>query len=337
MSREAPAQAHVAPGAIVDYDYMDGPEIKRHPPSCVDSFREDHRAMYSRLYGGAWILTRFDDIRAVFIDSEHFLQWPDGVPPTPYGAVDIPGHLNPPLHTSYRRLLAPLWSPRRIERLEADVRAVAQGRLRELAPQGRCEFRRDFAIRLPAAMFCSLFGLPLDDFSTFESMAADTVYGPARARRVEGEEGAKRVRAQITKTIRRFMADLLEERRADRGEDLISFLLDAKLDGDRGLTDDEIVNIAGFFFRAGTDSTAGAITYAFSYLEQHAGLRQQLIDDPSIAENAATELIRLTAFITLPVWQCPTSRLPESRCGRATSSCCRRAARTTTTARSRIQ
>jgi cytochrome P450 len=296
INHQTDVPAHVRANLVLPYDYLRSFQSFEHPPSALDGLREDYPAFYSNFYGGYWVLTRYEDIRAVFSDPDVYRQWPDGVPAAPFGGTNIPIHLNPPTHTVYRKILMPLFTPRRIAKLEADVRQIARQQLEKLRNVGRCEFVRDFALTLPAAMYCSLLGLPLERFRIFNDLSNQIIYGPIVTRRERGEEAGRAVRATAAKQVRQLLASLMHQRRAEPGDDLIGFLLAARLDGEKPLTDDEIINIAATFFYAGTDSTAAAISYAFLFLASHPGHRKQLIEHPEYLSHAAEELLRYNSF-----------------------------------------
>ncbi len=295
MADEAPTRfqipAHVQPELVRDYDYIAGPELMAHPPCAVESLRDQGRIFYTTVNGGAWVLTRYADIRAAFQDAELFPQWGKGV----FARTYIPLMLDPPEHHTYRKLLLPLLSPGRVRALEQVVRQTAREQLAKIAPTGRCEFVADFAIVLPAAMFCGLLGLPVERFAEFNEMSFDLIYAPAQIRLTQGDEAANAHRVQANQRIEAFILSMVARRKSEPGDDMISFLLNSKI-GDRPMTDDEVFNISTLMFFAGTDSTGSLISYAFAYLARHPDLRQRIIDDPSVIPQATDELTRFHGF-----------------------------------------
>jgi cytochrome P450 len=279
---------------VIDYDPVAGPEVSAHPPSALDSFRDRARIFYTTFGGGYWVPTRYEDIVAAFRDTEMFPQW-GTLSPNWTERMHMPLRLNPPEHHPYKKMLLGMFSPRRVARLEPLVRQTARGRLAELALDGQCELVSDFALALPAATFCGLLGLSPDQFPTFNGLSFELVYGAERVRESQGAQAAAAVRAQIMSTIEGIIADLLPERRARRGADIISFLLDATVDG-RSLTDEEILNIASLLFFAGTDSTGSLIAYSVSYLASHQEAKRVLADRPELIAQAAEELARFHGF-----------------------------------------
>jgi cytochrome P450 len=179
--------------------------------------------------------------------------------------------------------------------MEDMIREVARRRLKELSPKGEMEFVSEFALALPAAMFCGLTGVPLDRFETIHDLAHELVYGPHE---VDGPEAAKAVRAKAMAKIDALVAEKLAECRAKPADNAIGILIDSKVEG-RPLNDEEILNMVTLLFFAGIDSTAGAIAYAHLFLAQHPEHRHQLIskiDDGEYIWQASEELLRFHGF-----------------------------------------
>ncbi|WP_419709612.1 cytochrome P450 [Pseudomonas sp. NFX224] len=280
---------------VVDYDHIHGPEISVFPPSAVDGFREDLRAFYSSRHGGFWVLTRYEDIRAAFRDHELFVQHAQGLPLNPYSRIHIPLMLNEPDHGIYRKLMVPIFAPRMVARLEEVVRTVAKEQIARIASLGECEFVDDFAISMPSAMYCGMLGVDPSNFRKFNDLSVGLVFGAADVLLQEGEDAARHYRKSVSEEIDEILLDLIAQRKSQPGDDIISILLDADL-GDRKLTDDEVLNMASLLFFAGTASTTSMMTYAFMFLAQNPEHRQQIIDNPSLTRQAATEMIRYHGF-----------------------------------------
>jgi cytochrome P450 len=280
---------------VVKYDHIHGPEVSAFPPNAVDGFREDRAAFYSSCYGGFWVLTRYEDIRAAFRDHELFVQHAAGLPHNPYSRIHIPLMLNEPDHGKYRKLMVPIFAPKMIARLEAIVRDVARKQIARIAPLGECEFVDDFGIAIPAAMYCGMLGIDTLHFRKFNDLSVGLIFGAADVLLAEGEQAAKEYRAKVSRDIDDTLKDLIAQRKTQRGEDIISILLDAEFEG-RKLADDEVLNMASLLFFAGTASTTSMMTYAFMFLAEHPAHRQQIIDNPQNIRQAATELIRYHGF-----------------------------------------
>ncbi|HTU13112.1 MAG TPA: cytochrome P450 [Allosphingosinicella sp.] len=292
-----PFPNHVRAEDVLPYDFVHGPEIRANPNACLDGIRDQRAVFYSTFYGGFWVFTRYDDIRKLF-QNHALLEQNEGTPHVPYGRKFIPLRLNPPEHIAYRRLMTPIFAPRQIAKLETMIRGVAKERLAAIAPLGQADFVADFALALPAAMFCGFVGFPVEKFDLFRRLDHDLIYAPQEALKRGDAEGARRIRAAAQAEIDAIVVELIAARRKQPGDDAISILLDAKVH-DRPLTDDEILNMVTLLFFAGTDSTAGAIGYVHGFLAAHPAHKQTLIDhidDEDFVWKAAEELLRFHAF-----------------------------------------
>src|SRR5688500_19915320 len=104
--------AHVPPEVVVDYDPVDGEEIKTFPPTAVDGLRDKYRIFYTPFNGGYWFPTRHEDIRSVYERPEIFAQGGTLSPPQ-FRPRMIPLSLNGDEHRFWRRVLQPMFSPDR--------------------------------------------------------------------------------------------------------------------------------------------------------------------------------------------------------------------------------
>lgn len=298
VSEKTDIPAHIPKELLVDYDPSHGPEVMKFPPAAVNEVQKRHRVAYSTRYDGFWVFTRYNDIRAAYQNAELFEQHMGGLHRAPFNRIYLPLSLNPPEHVKYRRPLTPIFGPKQIRALEPLIREVARERLSEIAKLGKVNFASEFALGVSSAMFCGMIGRPVSDFPILDRMSTELVYDVLATYRKDGPEAAQAQRARVAKEIEDFMAELIPERRKNPGDDAISMLLEAEVDG-RKLTEDEILNMSSLLFFAGTDSTAAAVTYAHIFLAENIGHRQQIIDnlgDDSFIWNAAEELMRYNGF-----------------------------------------
>jgi hypothetical protein len=291
-------QQNIPADLVVDYDHIHGPQVMAFPPAAMDELREERPIFYSNRYGGFWVVTRYDDIRAVLQDHETYNQHPYGLPRNPYNRVHIPSMLNPPDHTRYRRVMAPIFSPRMIAKLEPIVRDVTRQQLAKIAPLGKADFVNDLCMVPPTAMYCGMLGVDPQSFPDLNKVSEALIFGAADVLAREGEEAARKFREETSSTIDDILRPILEDRKLNPGEDLLSILLDADLEG-RKLTEDEVFNIASLLFFSGTDSTASMMSYSLMFLAQNEGHRQQIITnlhDAEFIHKACQELARYNGF-----------------------------------------
>jgi cytochrome P450 len=210
----------------------------------------------------------------------------------------IPQQIDPPDQTKYRKILDPRFSRRRMLELAPAVRADANALIDKIVDTGECEFDRDFAIPLPCNAFLHLMGLPPEELENFLDMK-DGIIRP-HLRTTDLEE-ATQIRADTGKRIYAFFETLIDQRRANPQDDLMTYLVDVELEGEK-LSRNEILDICFLFLLAGLDTVTATLGCNIAYLAGNPEQRRRLVDDPSRIEGAVEELLR---------WETPVTAVPR--------------------------
>ena len=135
----------------------------------MDQLREQYPIFKTTMGPGFWNVTRMDAVcealqdPAVFSSSAIF-----PIEPDPKYSL-LPLMLDPPLHTRWRQLLAPWFSPGAVGKLEGKVRQRCIDLIEPLVDRGRCDFLHDFAYEFPTTIFLEMMGLPLEDAGQFQA------------------------------------------------------------------------------------------------------------------------------------------------------------------------
>src|ERR1700722_8569493 len=158
--------SHVPADLVRDFDYHTDAGFLRDPFEGMDAVR-DQRVFFSPRYGGYWVLTRYEDIRAVFQDAEGFSSADVAIPSGRYPRMLRPLALDPPEHGAYRQVLTAAFSPRAAQRREAEVRSVCLELIDGFAGDGRCDLLSAFTKPLPTRIFVALMGLPVTEAAQF--------------------------------------------------------------------------------------------------------------------------------------------------------------------------
>jgi cytochrome P450 len=208
----------------------------------------------------------------------------------------IPLQVDPPGHVKFRRLLDPLFSPKEVAKLEPEVRRLVTEMIDAFIAQGECELSDQLAIPLPCTVFLALMGLPLDDLDLFLRFKDDII-------RPVGEtpDAAKAVQAATGQEIYAYFQNVVDARRAEPRDDLISGFIEAEVDGQR-LTDHDILDISYLFLLAGLDTVTASLTCAVAYLANHPDRRDAISADLSLVPAAVEELLR---------WETPVPGVPR--------------------------
>jgi cytochrome P450 len=233
----------------------------------------------------AWLVTRFDDVRRVLIDprfSRAEASKP-GVADTGLGqasAGSILG-LDPPEHTRLRRLVAGAFTARRVEALRPRVTDLVERLIddMEALPQP-VDLVENFSLPLPVQVICELLGVPAADRHLFHEWS-DSVMGIADASAAEA--GQER--------LWQYFVELIERKRKDPADDLMSALIEAR-DNDDRLTEDELVRMGLTLLVAGHETTANQINLFLLTLHEYPGQLARLQAKPEIIPEAVEELMR---------------------------------------------
>lgn len=206
----------------------------------------------------------------------------------------IPLQVDPPDHRNYRRLLDPIFAPRRMNAIEPDVTRMVNELIDAFIDRGACDFAEELAVPLPSSVFLRLVGLPLSQLDMFLEMK-DGILRPA-GNDLDEVAASQKVAAE---RIENYFAGVIEERKAnpEGQDDLLSLFLTAEIEGQR-LTQDEIIGICFLFILAGLDTVTDSLECFMSYLAQHPDQRQHIVDDPSIIPSTVEELLRWESPVT---------------------------------------
>ncbi len=210
----------------------------------------------------------------------------------------IPLQVDPPEHRNYRRLLDPIFAPRRMNAIEEDVAAMVNERIDRFVDRGRCEFTDELAVPLPSAVFLRLVGLPLSQLDLFLEMK-DGILRPSGNDLDQIQSSQK----EAARRIEEYFAGAIEERRRSTGhdDDILSLCMAAEIEGQR-LTDDEIVGIFFLFILAGLDTVTDSLECFFAHLARNPEHRRSIVDDPTVIPSAVEELLR---------WETPVTTVPR--------------------------
>jgi cytochrome P450 len=263
-------------------------------------------------FNGFWSLTKYDDVLFVSRHPELFISSkgisgpgvrdPERFPnvQTQPGGVSIIT-MDPPRHVKLRRLVNRGFTPRAVDALEPQIRRTTTAILDRVAGRGACDFVLEVASQLPLAVICGLLGLEpahwplMFELTNMVLGAGDPEY---QADVEEGERGSDMARLQTAWVGRQrmmaFFKDILEERRAHPGDDLVSVLLASEVDGDK-LSEVDILAFCFLLVLAGNETTRNAISGGLVALCQHPAERARLRAEPALLDSAVEEILRWTS------------------------------------------
>ena len=213
-----------------------------------------------------------------------------GEQPRPFGT---PGFLflDPPDHTRLRKLVSKAFSPKVVKALEPDITALVDGLLDKAAQAGEFDAVEQLAHPLPVAVICRLLGVPIEDEPQFSSASTILAQGLDPFVTFTGETQGLEERLRAGMWLRGYLRELLERRRAEPGEDLMSGLIAVEESGDQ-LTEEEIVATCNLLLIAGHETTVNLIANAILAMLRHREYWVALAADSDRAPAIIEETLR---------------------------------------------
>jgi cytochrome P450 len=199
----------------------------------------------------------------------------------------IPLQIDPPKHVKYRRILDPLFAPRKMAALEEETVELVDRLMDRFVDQGACDFHQDFAVPLPCTVFLRLMGLPLEELDVLLALKEGIIRPPGHSL-----EEQQPIRNKTAQQIYEYFERAIDRAMTDgRDDHLLAAIMRAEVDGER-LTREEVLDICFLFLIAGLDTVTDSLDCIFAHLAQHPEHRQAILDDPSIIPSALEELMR---------------------------------------------
>jgi cytochrome P450 len=273
----------------MSFDHHD-PRFVKDPESVFGPMREAHPLVHSDLYGGFWVLTRYDDVVAAALDHESFTSAVVGttvIPPSqPREHPLLPIELDPPEHTRYRALVNALFAKPRIDAMRPDLEALATRLLGPIARNGGGDVIAELAHPMSLGSMARLMNLPEQDEERWFNWV-ERMFSSALRDKTDQAEAVRDAEAYIDERI--------AERRREPRDDFLGTLLEAEVEGHR-LSDLEVRQFGVLMLLAGYETTSGAMGMSLVHLAQHPEQRAQLFGDTDgLAHSAVNELLRFVS------------------------------------------
>lgn len=271
-----------------DFDYA-SPEVAAHFRDLTAAMRERCPVLHSDRHGGHWVVTRYDDVRAVVQDWESFTSTEGVTLPKNEGApVAIPVDLDPPLQREFRRLLNYYLTPARVRQFEPATRRLVDELIDEFIDDGTCDFVAQLGERFPAAMFLeNVLGVSGEDLERLANAASTLGLNPGTPEAMEGFI-----------EIYGWATQLLEARRGgERRDDVVDGLIHGTVMG-REVTLDEAVGAILLLILGGFDTTSHLAGSIMLRLARDPDLAEHLRKHPEDLQAAIEECTRLDTSFT---------------------------------------
>lgn len=279
-------------------DDLTAPEVIDRPYEYFGELRETDPVYENEKWGG-WIITRYDDVRRCLQDDEHLsveveadrlrdssLEIPETKGMFPRWII----YLDPPEHTTLRRIIGEAFNPEMVSEQRAQVEETTEGLIEDIERRDpdEIELIEEFAFRLPVRVISGIMGLPAEDedrIGEWSSNIALTLF------HYYGAEDRHRKTEESVEEFADYLRGIVRRRKEEPRDDLITYLNRAEVDG-KTLDEDEVVATAVLLLFAGHETTTNLIANGVLELLRHPDQMELLREDPSLAPKAVEEILR---------------------------------------------
>jgi cytochrome P450 len=280
-TREATGDAYFDP-----YDVA----INADPYPAFARLREEAPLYYNEQHD-FYALSRYDDVNRGIVDHGLFSSAKGAILELIRADFPIPSGVlifeDPPVHDIHRKLLARMFTPRKIALLEAKIRDYCAQSLDPLVGTGTFDFVKDLGAVMPMKTISALIGIPEGDQEKIRDHVTSQMKTEAGKPMKAAEEGL--VSGDI-------FADYIDWRVDNPSDDIMTELLNVEFVDETGttrrLTRDELLIYINVVAGAGNDTTTRLIGWAGKVLAEHPDQRRQLVEDPTLIPKAVEELVR---------------------------------------------
>ena len=284
MSRRPPVKDWAT-----DFDHLD-PAWINDPFPIWDEMRNKCPIAHTERFMGVYFSSRYEEVRAVAYDTEHFSSRRVIVRETPPPRIPAPPITSdPPEHRPARMVLLPPFTPDAMKKLEPRARALANELIDKFATRGHADAAVEYAQEIPVRLIAHMLGLPEDDGGIYRRWIKMIL-----------EDGITDVSIAVAAAneMTQYFAKYVQERAQKPGEDLISYLIKVRSNG-QPLTPENIIGSLRLLLIAGIDTTWSGIGSCIWHLAKTPADRRRLVNEPGLMPTAIEEFLRAYAPVTM--------------------------------------
>ena len=204
--------------------------------------------------------------------------------------------LDPPVHTRLRQRIARAFTPNAVERMRPFLERRVDGLLDAMEAQGGGDVMNDLADHIPVAVICEMLGAPADrhrDLVRWSDALVSAVHPTVSDEELRhADRGALR--------FREYVEELIERRRAEPRDDLLSALVRAEGEGD-GLDAQELLSTVCVFIGAGIENTKHYIGACIAWLLRDRAALGRVLTEPALLPRALEEVLRLEPPVQIAI------------------------------------
>jgi cytochrome P450 len=264
-------------------------DINSNPYPSFARLREEAPLYYNEQYD-FYALSRFSDVNRALVDHETFSSARGAIVELIKANIDIPPGTvifeDPPIHDIHRKLLARMFTPRKVNALEPKIREYCARALDPLIGGGKFDFVTDLGAIMPMQVISALLGIPEDD----QVMVREHTNSTMRT------EAGKPMEAASGFATGELFETYIDWRVENPSDDIMTELLNAEFVDETGttrkLTRQELLTYLNVVAGAGNETTTRLIGWAGKVLAEHPDQRRELVENPALIPRAIEELLR---------------------------------------------
>ncbi len=255
--------------------------------------RESDPIHRMRLVDG-WAVTRYEDVEQILLDHQRFSNWGAGAGDRIYTRDRSMLDLDPPDHTRLRSLVSKAFTPRSVTALKPRIEEIVEELLDGVDGEWQFDLIDSFAFPLPVIVIAEMLGVPAQDLEQFKEWSNDIVVSLEPVQTREQRERFRRSEQELYE----YFEGIIEQRRQDPQDDLVSALLAAEEEGDR-LSHGELLATLLLLLVAGNETTRNLIGNGMLALLRNPEELNRLKEQPELIDSAIDELLRYDSPVQL--------------------------------------
>ena len=284
-----------------DFSFID-PAVNSEPWEFFESAQREC-PVYQMPETGAFIVTKYDDLRQVLKDHETFSS--DVRVAAMRGNQEMPQRIlregggwehvqtlqrtDPPVHGRYRKLLDRVFTIKRVREMTPYIEDVANTLIDNWIDAGECEFNNDFAMPMPGIIIAEQLGLGRDEVTRFKRWA-DAMLGVSASGMPTEDDIRANTETELEAQL--YLAEVFEDRRQNPTDDLMSGLVHAHGDDEEPLSMPELQNLMHQLITGGFETTQSAIDHGMWALVRFPELVARLREDEALLKPFVEEVLR---------------------------------------------
>jgi cytochrome P450 len=264
-------------------------DLKSDPHQKFKQLRE--QAPVNLTPDGRWRLSRYADIQKLLKNSKVGMRHLNGLIPDHNRQETESSRFmlrqDPPDHDRLRQLVSKAFTPRALAAIRPQVQSLVDAELDKVIPRGQMDLVEDLALLVPAASMCAMLGISFEDRKRLSTLVSHVTYLLAIKAFPQLQETAMKAAEELAG----YMFELIEQRRQQPGDDILSALVQAEEAGDR-LDTEELIQQSMGLLVAGLETTIGLIGNGMRCFAHYPEQFERLAEHPELVDTSVEECLR---------------------------------------------